>query len=393
MTNNLIQLKTTQIAGCIYNKVEKQTIDPLKGLYNGDLGMLLFLFYYASYSNDPKYVLLTENFAEKVVNKLDTIFSQHSFSCGLAGGLYLFEFLRENSFIDIDFEDAETALENSLIYDMREDIRTTTYDFMHGALGIGLYFLKKNINQEPIQEIIKFLYKTAEKDTKNKIFKWTSRMNPRRINEYNISLSHGIASIVIFLTHAMKNKVNSPVSILEMLEGAINYLFTQEMDIKIYASYFPTHINEKMIKSRLAWCYGDLGVGYAIWYAGRNINNKIWEQRGLNILLMSTKRLEVSENNVIDAGICHGAVGIAMIYRRLYLETSHLSFLHAMDHWINEALKFSYFDDGLAGYKSYLEKGWSCDYSLLTGISGVGLMFLSFLKNDLQKWDEMFLLS
>jgi|GEM_PF-4247298 len=36
---------------------------------------------------------------------------------------------------------------------MRQDMQYQYYDFMHGALGVGLYFLKKSAHPEYIQEL------------------------------------------------------------------------------------------------------------------------------------------------------------------------------------------------------------------------------------------------
>jgi hypothetical protein len=60
---------------------------------------------------------------------------------------------------------------------------------------------------------------------------------------------------------------------------------------------------------------------------------------------------------------------------------------------MQQTLDFSNFKDGLAGYKTVKIQEMICDYSLLTGISGIGLVLLSYLENDPQAWDELFLIS
>ena len=82
-----------------------------------------------------------------------------------------------------------------------------------------------------------------------------------------------------------------------------------------------------------------------------------------------------------------------MIYRRMYLETKLNEFKEATDFWIRQTLNLSRFEDGLAGFKTYLRDERKNDYSLLMGISGIGLVLISFLSEDMQTWDEMFLLS
>lgn len=78
-----------------------------------------------------------------MVEELTTNFQLHTFSNGLSGILYLFEFLRENKFIDIDVSDVQPILDNYIVGKMRLDIQQKNYDFMHGALGVGFHFLKR----------------------------------------------------------------------------------------------------------------------------------------------------------------------------------------------------------------------------------------------------------
>jgi len=169
------------------------------------------------------------------------------------------------------------------------------------------------------------------------------------------------------------------------------------MNFSQFGSFFPNYLlknsSHPILKSRLGWCYGDLGIGSALWQAGKTLSKIEWMNKGLEILLESTQRQSINENSVQDAGICHGSAGIAMVYRRMYLETSIDEFNEATKYWINQTLNFSYFSDGLAGYKTFEKNGCKLDYSLLSGISGIGLVLLSYKENDLQTWDELFLIS
>lgn len=143
----------------------------------------------------------------------------------------------------------------------------------------------------------------------------------------------------------------------------------------------------------MGWCYGDLGVALAMWQAGKVMNQTKWKDKALEVFLYATTRKDPDTEFVKDAGICHGSAGLAMIFRRMYLETGIEEFKTATDHWINETLKNARFEDGLAGYKRLTMDGWENDYSLIMGIAGIGLVLISYLTNDAQEWDELFLLS
>ncbi|MBD8348359.1 lanthionine synthetase C family protein [Dysgonomonas sp. HGC4] len=391
---NRIKERLNQIADYMAIEIKKHQNKNALGLYNGEFGILLFLFYYSRYSKDPRFISLAETYSETLVDRQLKKINSHTFCSGLSGILYLFEFFRRNNFINIDISETQDELENYLIIRMQKDIHNQHYDFMHGALGVGLYFLEKKRRPEVILELIEYLFNTAEKST-NSILKWKSIIDYDKGTEgYNISLSHGISSIIIFLIRVLENNIHSQF-VTSMLEGAVNYLFTQEINNNKYGSFYPpmsTENSQLFGRSRIGWCYGDLGVAIAIRKAGLILNRKEWIDKSLEVLLHTTKRLSPSETNVIDAGLCHGSAGNAMIFRHLYLETGMIEFSNATNYWIEKTLDLSIFDDGLAGYKSYQLGGWRNDSSLLTGIPGIGLVFISYLLDDHQNWDSMFLL-
>ena len=104
----------------------------------------------------------------------------------------------------------------------------------------------------------------------------------------------------------------------------------------------------------MAWCYGDLGIGMAIWQAGKVLKKTEWKEAGLTILLQYTKRRNLFDNYVQDEEICHGTSGIVMIFRRMFLETNRNEFAEATQYWLHRTLQLSTFDNGLAGYKTFI---------------------------------------
>lgn len=392
-----VREKADLIADSIYSILEDRKDDThYNGLYGGDCGMLLFLFYYTTVSDSPRYKALINNLTDRILDSIENGRFVHTFSNGLAGILYLFDFLKKQGFTDIDITEYEEVLETYLIRKMNNDIQSCNYDFMHGALGTGLYFLKKQKRKDIILQLVDFLYHTAEKDSGQETIKWKFSFVKDSEPKYNISLSHGISGVVLFLSRMVRENIVHP-KIYELLNGSVNYMLKQERDAGIYGSCFPglslDDAKTASLKSRLAWCYGDLGTAYAIWFAGKTIHNISWQKKGLDILVSSTSRAAEAEPSVVDAAICHGASGIAMVYRRMYLETRDDVFLKASGYWIDQTLLHAVFSDGPAGYKSFYTNRWEDDYSLLTGISGIGLMLISYLMEDSQDWDELFLLS
>jgi len=390
-----IKIKLKEISDCIFNQIQEPLQDHIGGLYGGEWGQLLFLCYYAKFSEDRQIKKIAEEYAERLLSHKNLENLSHTFCDGYSGLLYLFEFLKENDLMNIDIDDVESVLETYVIHCMQYNISLKNYDFMHGALGAGYYFLKKGNNKSPLYELIDFLYNTAEKDIHTKCFKWKSPLSENGELGYNIALSHGMSSIVLFLSHMIKKGFKND-KIFELLENTVNYIFSQERDVNQYGSFFPSqslenNIEHSKIKSRLGWCYGDLGVAYSLWFAGNIVCNNEWTNKGLEVLLHSTQRRDLADEFFIDVGICHGASGIAMMFKRMYLETNHPDFINATDFWMQKTLDIATFPDGLAGYKT-LRKEFICDYCLLTGITGIGMILISYLMDGNQSWDELFLL-
>jgi len=388
---SLIKIKIEKIAAAVKKGIINGGENEGLGLYSGKLGILLFLYYYSKYSKDPEYIELTDQYTDILLEKLVERKTIHAFCNGYSGILYLIEFLRLNDFVDIDIEEVEPIFEEFILQGTSFDIKNGHYDFMHGALGSGFYFLKKKTHPEEIDKLIEYLYQTAEKD--GNIFRWKSSLGISGEVGYNIALSHGISSIIIFLSRLKANHFNNTY-LDELLEGAVNYVLSQEIDPKKYGCYFPSQSKDKLWKSRLGWCYGDLGVALALWQTGKVNSNEEWRNKALEVFTFSANRLSIQDAMTQDAGICHGSAGIAMFFNRIYKETGHELFLTATTYWIEETLRYATFEDGLVGYKTYTKEiDINPDYSLLTGITGIGLVLLSYITQDKQKWDELFLLS
>lgn len=347
------------------------------------------MLYYYKFSKVKCHRDIVVEYSEFLLQRFGKEFNLHTYSGGLSGILYLFEFLKENELVEIDISDVKESFEEYLIRMMRNDILGDNYDFMHGALGIGLYFLKSKTHEEIIQELITFLLNTSEIDSESGGVKWKSKIDEDFIG-YNIALSHGMASIVLFLCRVIENGYGND-KVKELLSKIVKYVLYQEIDVNKYGSFFPTYSKESSIPlsgSRLAWCYGDLGIAYAILRAGEVTKSQNWVDKGLSILLQSINR----KSNVYKSGICHGCSSMLMIYQHMFIKTKIPAFAEGVEYWIQKSLELSCHQDGPAGYKSYYMKKWVSDYSLLSGISGIGLNYLSYLENDNSCWDEIFLL-
>ncbi len=250
------------------------------------------------------------------------------------------------------------------------------------------------------QYLIHFIEKLFEKSIRqnNGEFKWISIIDYRSNKKvYNISMSHGIASIISVLSKIYIKNIE-PKKVKLMIEGAIVYLLNQKLPPNQFNSIYPNQALESMDRlysSRLAWCYGDLGIAMAIWHASQALNNKCWEEEAINTFLHSGNRRNLKLNGVADAGLCHGAAGVAHIFNRIYGYTGILELKKASDYWVDETLKMARHKDGLAGFKTWQNDSrvWINEPGLLEGIAGIGLAMISAVSDIEPAWDECLLLS
>ncbi|TAL66619.1 MAG: hypothetical protein EPN88_08125 [Bacteroidetes bacterium] len=391
-----IKNKISAIADCLENYPETN-----KSLMGGKAGVALFWTYYSVFSESV-------DLHKRLVPLISEIFqgirqgnSSPTFANGIAGIGWTIEHIKQNGFIDIDTDFIIGSLDDLLYPYMLKYIQSGDYDYLHGALGIGLYYLNRSSNPN-IHIYISRLVDELERHGKSfsKGIAWESSLSIETEERgYNLSLSHGIASIISILSRFYMGNNNS-VKTAMIVEKAVNYLLGNKRDPKIFKYCFPSSSGSNDLpqwdSGRLAWCYNDLGVSMALWQAGQIFNNETWKQEAIDVLLNTTNITDWKDAGVKDAGLCHGTAGIAHIYNRAYNYTGVEKFKESAIYWFDQSLKMAVFEDGLAGYKAFrIPKfgGIENEYSFLEGIAGIGLAMISSISDIEPSWDSALLLS
>lgn len=200
--------KCRHITKSIYNSFK--TIDIYKniGLFSGCSGILLYNVYYELIVLNNR--ILSEKNISILEHCIDYINSgnyyQYSICNGISGFGWLCEHLRELHLVeeeDIEFlDDLDLFLYRRMMY----DIKNGNYDYLHGAIGIGEYLLCR-FRKRHIQNYIKdFLFELemVSIPSNNKSIKWLSILDYKTGEKgYNISLSHGMSSIVAFYSNCI----------------------------------------------------------------------------------------------------------------------------------------------------------------------------------------------
>lgn len=118
----------------------------------------------------------------------------------------------------------------------------------------------------------------------------------------------------------------------------------------------------------------------------------------MEVLRFSTSRRDFRNAGVIDAGLCHGAASVCMMFHYAYRQTGEKLFEEVRDYWFDVTLNIGSRKEGLAGYSAWHMAeygGWVKEYGLLEGISGIGLLLLSLCISDFRnaQWMKFFLLN
>lgn len=370
------------------------------GVLAGTSGIALFQFYYSKFLDTDEFADTGVEILTDCIERINNGYGFPTYCSGLAGTGWVIDHLEQQDFMDAGGDELLAELDNYLHNVMVSDIKEANYDFLHGALGYGFYFLKRYENttsvlqkkqyENYLSELITLLNELAETDG-NKV-RWLSVLD-RETGEkgYNLSLSHGMSSIVNFLARLRKHDIfrNQTDS---MLKGGIAYILSHKSDDNNSASLFPSWVQNEGDDgraSRLAWCYGDLGVGVSLWQAAKSLDDKELGNTAVETLRHAARRTSPESSMVRDAGVCHGSFGNAQIFNRMHAETGEEAFRKAAAFWIKDGLEKAVHKDGYAGYKQWkgMDAEWRGELALLEGIAGIGLSIISYLSGD-NSWDE-----
>ena len=192
-----------------------------------------------------------------------------------------------------------------------------------------------------------------------------------------------------------------------MIEKALDWLLSIEK--KGFQWSFPTGLsidtNISSNKGRLAWCYGDLAVSFALLKGSKTLNNKFYFDNGLRIAirtlehsLLNTGIVKISGTNLFDVGLCHGAASICLLYKKIFEISQNESIYKAYISWLDftfkEVSKHLNDFDSIPENKEIFENIVGIKkFGLLEGITGALLLLLSSKFKDLNEWERIFLVN
>ncbi|MGH9941042.1 MAG: lanthionine synthetase C family protein [Pyrinomonadaceae bacterium] len=372
-------------------------------LAGGDAGLAVLCAYLGRAGDDGD-----ENAAQflgRAVEAVSTEPMSPSLYGGFTGVAWATAHLQEQ-LLDPNDEDPCDAIDDALRDYLNQSPWADNYDLVGGLVGFGVYALERlprPVAVECLRLVIARLAETAERKAGGITWLTSPELLPPHQRAecpdgyYNLGVAHGVPGVIALLGQVWAAGIERE-RVRTLLDGAVAWLMTQKLPEGAASTFLcwsaPGVASEP---SRLAWCYGDLGIANALLAAARCVGVQAWEREALEIARRAAER-PAKESRVVDARLCHGAAGAAHLFNRMFLATHDPMFEQAARFWFERTLELRRPRQGIAGFTAFMPEqdgkdGWVDESGLLTGAAGIALALLAAATDIEPEWDQMLLIS
>ncbi|WP_353721110.1 hypothetical protein [Dyadobacter sp. 676] len=231
----------------------------------------------------------------------------------------------------------------------------------NGALGYGLYFLQRgyynrsfaqSIVEELVQGIARYAIHTPDGCY------WKSGLN-HTSPKAGLFSPDETAAVLLFLARIVEMGLCPAERMEGIAQKAVSYIETCRRNT------------------------GDIETGYTLLRAGIAFNNAAWARSGREDLRRYAISRQENADLIKDAGIVHGAAGLALLFDRITQIGNDPTIERAADFWYAQILRFGGHPDGYAGYMA-AEHPWNLQINLAfcQGIMGIGSTLIRALHPE-----------
>jgi hypothetical protein len=310
---------------------------------------------------------------------------------GVAGVAWILEHLVDtDNFVGNAAGDPLDSVDELLLAFARSSNKKGGYDLISGTVGVGVYFLERlgsGVRVAALSALLERLEQTAEVDGQG--ITWltaASLLTPYARSQYpfgryDLGVAHGIAGVIGFLGILAALEIE-PARSRKLLDGCVRWLISQEQP-GYSQSQFPYWVShpDQVQRSRIAWCYGDLGIGTILWQTARLLGNSEWLEYAEALIDRCIAR---GPDGVVDAGLCHGATGVAHMFNRLYQQSAQVKHKEAARNYY--ALTIQLLEEG-GGLPENTQQRF------IDGEIGIALGLMAASHTIEPNWDRRMLLS
>ncbi len=237
---------------------------------------------------------------------------------GLAGIYFVFLKLEKEIGTELLDEKTRSVVEEILAESYCNQLVLSHWDYLYGAGGIlNTLISSKNFGSY----IDKIITGTEIYLTKNQKFLdgnlyYESYMYP---NQINMGIPHGLGGFILMLLSLVKFDVQSAIIKETCFDLADTLRRFFRKDNNNLGSFFPPIYDLKAdpIKSRIAWCYGDLGILYTMLKLEES-NISVLEKDEYPVLIQSVDKRSYGNDHLCqDNCLCHGYSGNALLEKKV----------------------------------------------------------------------------
>ncbi len=388
-----------QLLHRIYRHISAQPADDgHTSLMGGQMGFALFEAHYHRHFGIEDDSQIWERISRSL-NDIQEGRLIHSFAGGIAGVAWGFLYLFNQGLLqddEIDSQGIVEDLDEGLFESAMILLEEGNYDYLHGGLSACPYFLERTASPQIAHyaaQIIEQLAAVAVRFPNGDItwrFDNFGDRTPDQPNVYNLGLSHGTASIVAILS-LFYEKGYARARCAELIRGNLQWMW--RVRNKSAHAIFPNTVTDVPTdqESRLAWCYGDLGIANTFWLAGEKLKNQTWKGMAEQTILHAAAR-RGTDTLLNDAALCHGTTGAMYFFRQFAQRTRQPLLNETADFWLQKTAELAQPETENDVFLSYLKDHYESNLSLLDGETSIGMVLLSEL-GAATNWDRFLLLS
>lgn len=371
-------------------------------LASGRAGQALFYAYRSLASGDEGAADLALDLLDQATDGAAAVPMSESLLSGFPGIAWTAEHLEGRIF---EAEgDPQLEVDEAILSLLSRSPWPGEYDLINGLVGLGIYALERGPRPSAVrclERIVDELALGAERGAEGAAwFSPPGRLSSFKLAAYpkglyDLGTSHGIAGVIALLAAACRAGVRTETA-RPLLDQAVSWLLAREL-ASDRGFRFPHFFHPEVVPrpSRLAWCYGDVGIAAALLFAARAVGEPSWETRALDVALAAAEP-GARAATVQDAGLCHGAAGLGHLFNRMFQATGKEPLAKAARSWYERAFAFREPGLGVGGFRSWATgrdgvSDWRDDPGFLEGAAGVGLALLAAVSPVEPAWDRLLL--
>ncbi len=388
-------------------------------LIEGTAGIALFYAYLASVTGKERHADLAEAYAEAALDAIAGLdeddandpWGPRSFANGIAGVGWAMEHLRGRLWDPSeDPNEATDAIVDGILANGTRAL--PRYELLFGLVGHGVYALERFAHggkQALCEAVLAGLEARARRVPSGVTWLTPPQLVVERDRAlatseglYDLGVAHGVPGVLAQLANLHGVPALRP-RVEPMMSGAASWLCGQRLEEGSVAR-FPYAVGagsaaERATRPpRAAWCYGDPAIALTLLRTANALGDDQLAKEALGLARSVAARGE-AECGIEDAGLCHGAAGLALVLQRLAHAAPNEGMLFsAAQRWARTALRMRKPDLGVGGYAALDvtpdgTRRWHASTGLLTGAAGVGLGLLALATDQEPCWDRCLLLS